>query len=1647
MAAKAAAEMAVAKAAADAAAEVEAEAATKAAEEQAAKLADEAAKMEAEKEAAKAAAEEEIVARAAEEAAKAAAEEVAAKAAAGEAATKAAEDAAAKAAEEAAAKAVAEEAAKAAAEEAAAKAAEEAAAKAVEEAAAKAVEEAAAKAAEEAAAKAAEEAAAKVVEEAAAKAAEEDAAKATAEAAAKAAEEEVAKAAVEAAATASAEAEAARAAEAEAAKAAEVEAAAKATAEAAAKATAEATAEATAKAAEEAAPKAAAEGAATTTAEVEAPKAVEVEAASKAAAEELKKQAEEAQSREAEEAAKMAAEQAAAETATEVEEAAAQGANQADSPEAAENGLVTDVAADEANLEAESKLAASMAALAAAAAEGSADQAKADGLADGMAKPRTEMEAGVSEPNMEDAHTPSEASPVATEGAVNEVAAETPNTEAAAVEASPAADVAEPALPSIDATPTTAPAAGVEATTGVEATGEPATSLESDAALEAADAALEAADAALEAAPTSAGEKAEGLVRVEVESTGAAAEQPAEVEPPRTDSHVEPASGELDAAVDADTPAQAARAEESAASAADGAVPASEDEAVATMGSDEAVVTLTAEEAAAKAAANEAAAKAAEEEAAAKAAEEEAAAKVAAEQAAAKTAADEAAANVAAEEAAAKTAADAAEKAAAEEAARVAAEEAAAKKAADEAAAKAAAEEAARRAAEAAQKAAEEAARIAALTPSAAQVVASGFNATRLTEAGLLPPSQRSLNFQWLTRELGGLVTSSDMLTTAVGLGSFAVATLLLDSRAAQMALASAATRAMLVPAGVSLSTRATTSDCSPIGVAAQEKALIDTGTDGDDSVVDTVTVPMAVANTTALADGCTPLCAMLQLPLANVAAQLASSPEVATRILTFIESLALFAGAHIFASSAAPHDEATARHIVLTLLLAADAAEPPIPPPSTPASDAPWACAVGAPILPALLLAFFGFVRSGRMLLACIAFGAVLCVRPLFVVFVPFVVVFLGATAGMRQLVPRLLALAAPALVSLIPWLSAAPDGTHAAPSFSELLVTLRPPLVLLDAPLGAPSPHSVWGVYDTFSGSSASEGVSTEALLTTVATLMLLPLVQLARKPHPLRLATTLAITGTASLLVLPRAAPLLLPLLLPLLRFTAAESRSHARAYLVALASVLASSHRTEPMAILASLMHLLLANAALQWALCEPPAAADAPSPSGTPAPKKAGGSRSLFPSLWKLFLALLVVEQLVLRWASPGVDGALPAAAGAGVTGLALLDVPVAVEPLGGVLARYLPAARGALAMLLVLCLLLGAVGDTPHAGWSGGAWSKGLGQLDDAEEFIFNEKHKVWMPRSADPDLWVKDNSAAPPPPPGGGGSEGNGGHRNGNGGASTPMTPHPSGPMTPGSGAPAGGPGRFSARSASTAKRPSARSRYVDTLNPMGGGDEDEPAPSTLAPNLQNAADEALIDDLRAQLDAQKRQLVQHQSREFAHAQEVNALREELLQATLGEEIDVSVPPPPQGAEVAMAAEPQPSYMPPLGLSQPPTPPKCTLSTLPDEPVHVATPAGGVRQASHTHVPTPQAAPVPLPAVAPVLKPVAPPPSLMVLSQPASPRGRAPSPTGRAVQGVWVPPPAGRSLTPRGSARKVLQPVVPFDASGRAPSPRRSDR
>ena len=187
-------------------------------------------------------------------------------------------------------------------------------------------------------------------------------------------------------------------------------------------------------------------------------------------------------------------------------------------------------------------------------------------------------------------------------------------------------------------------------------------------------------------------------------------------------------------------------------------------------------------------------------------------------------------------------------------------------------------------------------------------------------------------------------------------------------------------------------------------------------------------------------------------------------------------------------------------------------------------------------------------------------------------------------------------------------------------------------------------------------------------------------------------------------------------------------------------------------------------------------------------------------------------------------------------------------------------------------MLLIVCILLGALyGDVPNEGWSSDSWSSGgsIGQLDDAESWYHNEKHNMWMPKGVDPEKYAAENGAAPPPPPGGNGGGGNGGC-NGGGGASesTPSTPQ----LMPSAGGP---PSRFSASGSNLSRRGSAASsRYVDTLNPNAGGEE-EPAPQQ-----GGGGDNG---ELAQKLEESQKQLAQYRSQQFAHAQELNSLREEL--------------------------------------------------------------------------------------------------------------------------------------------------------------------
>jgi hypothetical protein len=340
----------------------------------------------------------------------------------------------------------------------------------------------------------------------------------------------------------------------------------------------------------------------------------------------------------------------------------------------------------------------------------------------------------------------------------------------------------------------------------------------------------------------------------------------------------------------------------------------------------------------------------------------------------------------------------------------------------------------------------------------------------------------------------------------------------------------------------------------------------------------------------------------------------------------------------------------------------------------------------------------------------------------------------------------------------------------------------------------------------------------------------------------------------------------------------------------------------------------------------------------------------------------------------------------------------------------------------------------------------------------------------MWMPKGVDPEKYAAENGAAPPPPPGGDGGGGNGGCNGGGGAAeSTPSTPQ----LMPSAGGP---PSRFSASGSNLSRRGSAaRSRYVDTLNPNAGGEEGP------APQQGGGGDNG---ELAQKLEESQKQLAQYRSQQFAHAQELNSLREELRVAREQQQsvpgiaapaaaAPVPVPvqqpeasqwaPPPQppipdvqpycpsganGYESA-APTPDPSYMAAAApIRHLPTPVKCALSEMPEAPTP---PAGAAAAPSQVHVlppVNPAAVMPPTQHTSAIPPPAAMPPPLMV-NRTSSVTGRQPSPMGRAVPGSFNPYAAGpRQLTPRGrSAKNVLTAAVPFDSSGRAPSPRRSDR
>ena len=267
----------------------------------------------------------------------------------------------------------------------------------------------------------------------------------------------------------------------------------------------------------------------------------------------------------------------------------------------------------------------------------------------------------------------------------------------------------------------------------------------------------------------------------------------------------------------------------------------------------------------------------------------------------------------------------------------------------------------------------------------------------------------------------------------------------------------------------------------------------------------------------------------------------------------------------------------------VLAFLMIAAGAEPLYMLNGTDVTPSTRGCQVGAALLPSLLLLFVGLLRHGYLArarwhwlrtthAAAAPLHGAAC-RDLY-----------GACVGftrVSRMIPLLMALVVPAMLALLsPWVTTGstlePSAEHAGPSFGVLLRAMMPVefQAKVEAAGLAPSEYSVWAAYALLGfepqmpggvapdgAAAASEPIFAQLKLgaggsgpTLVACLLLLPILRLARAPHPLRLTTLVGVAIAIAIVLLPDAAPVLVPLLLPLLRMCAVESRSHARAYLL-------------------------------------------------------------------------------------------------------------------------------------------------------------------------------------------------------------------------------------------------------------------------------------------------------------------------------------------------------------------------------------------------------------------------------------------------------------------------------------------------------------
>jgi len=315
--------------------------------------------------------------------------------------------------------------------------------------------------------------------------------------------------------------------------------------------------------------------------------------------------------------------------------------------------------------------------------------------------------------------------------------------------------------------------------------------------------------------------------------------------------------------------------------------------------------------------------------------------------------------------------------------------------------------------------------------------------------------------------------------------------------------------------------------------------------------------------------------------------------------------------------------------------------------------------CAVGQALLPLLTILCLAFFSRGSTTMTSLLFGVMLAIEPMLLLLVPLVCCHLVGKAGVRRAPFLLCSLVIPPILSAMPFLRGSES------TLPALLSLVRDSLPALQPTIAPHTSHatlngSVWAMYDLLAPYLGAPALALQLEDTNipwflpwpahrtaggamVLLLMAMPLCRGATQSHPSRLLAALVFYGTALLLFFPESSNTVQRLLSLPLCLLATETRGLARVGLLFFySSALQYVRRTASSSpstvnfimthllaqLLLSLMSHVCLNAYLGGVAVASPHSGRNLLRATEPDPPEGIKWRSLFPSLWRLPLALI-----------------------------------------------------------------------------------------------------------------------------------------------------------------------------------------------------------------------------------------------------------------------------------------------------------------------------------------------------------------------------------------------------------------------------------